>query len=461
MFSTGAIWAGWLFTKEAFKNEKAALWAALLLAINPFQLQYVTEARMYTFGAFFALLTGYFLVRALRVQKELFEAKKGNMPNTTESRDLKRSMVLNYVGFTLGMVVIIYTHYYLFFTAAALAFYGLLYLFFHHEGNWKKYYPLLLSFLIIVLSFLPWFKTFLFQYKQVGQSYWIPPMDKWSIPSTFWDMLLGFARDTTSHTTQIWLIIITLFSLWMLYRFLKRTQSFHKWLVVLAVIAPFCGALLFALLAHLKGSSSSVYLDRYFLFASVYFSVAVAVWLKEVPVKWLSTSLFLIYCLLNLTAFWHYWQQLDVKTKPGMSGAAAYLKANVTSSDRLYVGSSFMFFNFKYYWTVKNASPTANYDTDTGYSFISGNRPLLFTGGVSQAKDISHYAGSALLSDSDLLPSFSVAHPGDTIWLIWTNGFGASKPQVPLNWAQINEMQYPEVRPYVGTNVYVDEYKVN
>src|SRR3954469_9146131 len=25
-FGVGAVWAGWLFTKEAFKNERAALW---------------------------------------------------------------------------------------------------------------------------------------------------------------------------------------------------------------------------------------------------------------------------------------------------------------------------------------------------------------------------------------------------------------------------------------------------
>ena len=79
-------------------------------------------------------------------------------------------MFWNYLGFTLSMAIIIYTHYYLFFTAAALGFYGLLYLYFHHQGSWKKYLPLLSSFLVIILSFLPWLKTFCFnmaRYKPV------------------------------------------------------------------------------------------------------------------------------------------------------------------------------------------------------------------------------------------------------------------------------------------------------
>lgn len=476
LFSTGTIWAAWLFTKEAFKNEKAALGAALLVAINPFQLQYVTEARMYTFGAFFALLAGYFLVKALHTHTSTYRSEAQNMPNLPETDKYRWEMIWSYLGFTLSMIIIIYTHYYLFFTAAALGFYGLLYLFFHHRGDWKKYLPFLISCFLAVAAFLPWLKTFLFQYSQVQAGYWIQQMDRWSIPSTFWDMLIGFGRDTSNHTTQVWLVIITLFSLWMLYRFLKKTEDFAKWLVVFAVVAPFIGAILFAVLARLKGSSSSVYLDRYFLFASVYFSVAVAVWLKEVRPKWLSTALFVIYCLLNLIAYFHYWQQLNVKTRPGMAAAVELLRTNVKPADKLFVASNFMFFNFKYYWTGKeplsssfDVPPSAGQQIDgnTGYEFLNGVRPLLFTNGVTKSSNISHFAGSALLSDVDLVPDLgSAAHTGDTVWLLWTNAFGGSdKPpgQVPGNWIPLVGAQYtfPEVRPYPGTNVYVTEYKVN
>ena len=460
-FGVGTIWAGWMFTKEAFKSEKAALWAALFIALNPFQLQYVTEARMYTMGAFFALLAGYFLVKAFYYHTGTYNSEKANMPNMPEDIKSKRLMWLNYLGFTLSMIVIIYTHYYLFFTAAALGFYGVLYLYFHHRGGWKKFIPLLSSFAVIIISFLPWLKTFLFQYRQVQGGYWISQMDRWSIPSTFWDMLLGFARDTSKGSTQNLLILVTLFSLFLFFRFLKKTQSFHKWLVAFAVVAPFAGAILFAILAKLKGSTSSVYLDRYFLFASVYYSIALAVWLKELSIKWLSISLFGIYIILNLIAYTHYWSELDVMTKPGMSSAGQFLKSNVASGDKLYIGSSFMFFNLKYYWT-STAANGGPYDQDTKYSFNNGARPLLFTGGEAHASNISHFAGSALLTDEDLLPDFKAAtHSGDTVWMVWTNGFGASKPQAPLNWTQVDERNFAEVRPYVGTYVYVTEYKVN
>jgi len=453
LFGVGTIWAGFLLTKEAFKNEKAALWAALFIAINPFQLKYVIEARMYTMGAFFALLAGYFLVKALHYYTISYDSEKLNMPNLPNSVKLKKLMWWSYVGFTLSMIVIIYTHYYLFFTAAALGFYGLLYLFFHHstsakatgdrQGGWKKYLPMLSSLAVIAISFLPWLKTFLFQLGQVDQNYWIPPMDRWSIPATFWDMLLSFARDTTKGTTQIILLVITLFSFYFLYRFVKKTESFHKWLVVFAVAAPFAGALLFALLSKLKGSNSSVFLDRYFLFASVYFSIALAVWLKEISLKWLSVSLFLIYVALNFSAYINFWQRADVYNRPGMAGVAKFLQANVEPQNKIYINPSSIFFNYEYY----NKTPV---------------KPLFYTKGIAHVKDVPHYYGTALLTDADLVPDLkTVTRPGDTVWIIWTNGFYSSKPEVPLNWTQVDEREFPEVQPTPNISNYVTEYKVN
>lgn len=447
-FGVGTIWAAYLFTKEAFKNEKAALWAAFFIAVNPFQLKYVTEARMYTMGAFFTLLSGYLLLKALTSQKTLFVLTGQNMPNHPDLIKQKRITWAYFIGFTLSMVVIIYTHYYLFFTASALGLFGLLYVYFHHEGNWKKFIPLLASFIVIIASFLPWLKVFLFQYKQVQAGYWIQKMTVWSIPSTFWDMLLGFSRDASKSTTQLLLIVVSLFSLFLFYRFLRKTQGFAKWLVLFAVLAPFGGALLFALMAKLKGSNSSVYLDRYFLFASVYYSVALAVWMKEIKIKWLSVLLFVIYCGLNLIAFANYWQKLDVDSRKGMSGAADYLKQNVESQHHVFLGTSYEFFNYKYYATAVDIIPT---------------RPLLFTGGRPYSSQLSHVEGVALLEDADLVPDFATAvNSQDTVWLVWTYAFGSNKPQVPLNWKQIGEeKEYPDVRPYLGTTIYITKYLVN
>ncbi len=462
-FGSASIILAWAFVKDCFKNEKAALWAAFFIAINPFQLLYVTEARMYTMGAFFALLAAYFLVKALRNQKQYYEDKLLNMPNLPQDIQLRKYFLWQYAGFVVCIAIIILTHYYLLFTAVALCLYALIYHGYHYSNQWKRYGWLLLSYGIIFISFLPWLKTFLFQLKQVTAGYWIDKMNLWSIPETLWKMFVNGTLDGSKllpvekygypflsygpNRTELLVIFSTIFSIYFLYRFLKKTQSFEKWLVVLCVVAPFAGSIAYAFLAHLKGSNSSVFLDRYFLFASMFYTIALAVWLREITWKKVSMVLLIVYAAANLWAFYQYWADLNVQTKPGMAQAARTLQANVEPNNKVFVGTSFMFFNYKYYWSTIN--PTAV-------------RPLLYTGGRTDISQISHVEGVALLENSDFVPDFKQAtKPGDTVWMIWTYAFGSNKPDVPKYWTELVTNEYLEVRPYVGASVFVTEYRVN
>ena len=451
LFGVLTIWATWLLVKYTFKSEKMALWAAVLVALSPFQLQYVTEARMYTMGAFFSIFGAYFLVRALREQKQFYGDEKLNMPNLPQDIKLKKSYFWNYLWFAVCAGIMDMTHYYLLFTVSALCLYALIFHIYHYRGQIKRYRMLLASYFLILALFLPWLRQFLFQYKQVQAGYWIPAMDIWSIPGTIWTMLLGIGHDNSNSATLKMMVLVFLVSLLIVWRFLRKTQHFEKWLVLLATLAPFGGAILFIALARLKGSSSSVYEERYFLFASTFFIIILAAWFSEIKVKWLSACLFIIYCVFNVYGFFHYWSGLDIANKPGMNGAAKFLGANVedSSSNHVFVGSQFEFFNYKYY-------------DFTYYHLPAKVPPLLYTGGRSDISQISHIEGVALLSNFDLLPDFAKAvHGSDTVWLLWTDGFSGKKPEVPLNWTQVDEKGFADVRPWNGTTIYVTEYRVN
>lgn len=428
-FGSATILAGYGLVKTVVKKENVALVAALLLAINPFQLQYVTEARMYTMGAFFAVLAAYSLVKAFEseVRTVTFVSKKYWMW---------------YLLFALCVSAIMYTHYFLLFTAVALGLYSLGHHIYKYRGDIKKYVPLFCSYILIALLYIPWIKTFLFQYKQVSGGYWIPPMDRWSIPSTIWHMLIGWDVDGSLMTTKIRFILATLFSLFFLCQLIKRKVP-YIWLIILNIILPFLGAFAFYVLARLKGQSSSIYEIRYFLYGSIFYTLALAIWITQIQKRWLQIGLMVIYVLANLWTVTHYWKDLAPGNRPGMAAAAKFLNSNVENGQKLYVGSSFEFFNFKYYnQTVA--------------------KPLLYSGGITDIHQMPHYAGTAILTNEDLLPDFKAAtKSGDTVWLLWTNGFGGSKPTTPENWVQVDEKGYPDVRPYVGTWIIVTEYKVN
>ena len=430
-FGIATIIAVYILVKRFFGSTQAALIAASLIAFNPFQIQYVTEARMYTMGAFFAVLATYYLALALQATKNYYTQ------NNPILRPSITKVSLYYIAFTITASILTYTHYYLLFTVAGLGLAGILYCFIQFRFSIKKYLWLLFSRLGIAVLFIPWLKIFLFQFKQVGAGYWIPPINVWSIPSTIYDLFIHIGQPS-----KIVMIACTLLALYALWQVFKQYQQTEKWLIIIPFLAPFGGSLVFALLAAIRHQESSVYLVRYFLFASPFFLIIIALWLHRLKinaVKWLLLAGLLV---LNTFAVFYYWQQLDVDQKPGMASLAQLINKNVEPGHKLYVASSFEFFNFKYY----------NH---------SSAKPLLFTNG-SHVHDLPHFAGTAILAEDDLVLNFKEAtKPGDTVWLIWTNGFGGSKPIVPSNWNQIDEHGFAEVRPYVGTWVVVTEYRVD
>ena len=68
VFGVLGVWAIYLFTKELF-DRRTALWAALIIAISPFAVQYSQEARMYVMLVFFITIAAYFFVKALKTDR--------------------------------------------------------------------------------------------------------------------------------------------------------------------------------------------------------------------------------------------------------------------------------------------------------------------------------------------------------------------------------------------------------
>lgn len=443
LFGVLTILTVYFFVRYAFHSKRAAIIATLLVAVNPFQVQYVTEARMYTMGAFFAVAGAWALTAALRTQTSYYLSSK----NIALQTKLKKCFIWYYLLFVFCSAILILTHYYLLFMVAALGLYALLYCSVHFRDEFKKYIWVIFSGILIGISFLPWLKIFLFQFNQVGSGYWIPPMDRWSVPSTLWELLIrlpvnyGTMIGPLTHAKWAWLII-TIITLIIIAKFLWKYLETEKWLILEAFLAPFGGALLFLAIAALQDKDSSVYLVRYFIFCSSFYLIIVGLFLARIRIKQIGLLFIIILVGLNIYSIVNYWKLMEPEKRQGMAAVGKFLEANVEPTHKIYVGSSFEFFNFKYY----NKTNV---------------KPLLFTDG-HYTHDLPHYAGTAILTDEDLVLNFNDAtRPGDTIWLLWTNGFDGTKPTIPKKWQQVSEREYPEIRPYIGTNIYVTEYKVD
>ncbi|HMQ01813.1 MAG TPA: hypothetical protein PKD79_01940, partial [Candidatus Doudnabacteria bacterium] len=282
---------------------------------------------------------------------------------------------------------------------------------------------------------------FMYQYNQVGAGYWIPPINIWSIPDTLFRITLNIGAPS-----NIVMVLSTLAVVWIIWRFLRQYQQIEKWLTLAVFLAPFGGAFLFALLAKLSGGESSVYMVRYFIFTGPFLLIILAMWAARIQTAGIKSLLVIALLGASIFSVFYYWNEVDINDKPGMAALATFVHTNVEPEHKIYVASSFQFFNFKYYhlWLNKNS-----------------NQPLLYTNG-NLTENLPHFAGTAILVDEELVLNFADStEPGDIVWVIWTTGFGGSKPVVPSNWQQVDEQGFAEVRPYVGTWVVVTEYQVN
>lgn len=398
LFGVLTIWAGYMFARALWKDKRTALLAALLIALNPFQIQYALEARMYTLGTFLVLWSSYFLVKAL-----------------DENANYKKY----WLAYALTAAAGLYTHYYLIFSVTAQALYVLLYVL--KSRNLKTLISSLGAYILAGILYLPWLPTFLTQIRRVQAVYWIPPLDRWSIPGTIWKMIFG--GPGARHL--ILLITVSVAALLVIY-FLKKVRGFGKWLIILSVAVPFAGAIILS-------SKTNLYLDRYFVFASLFFTVLAASVLHKRPV--------LIFLLVAATifAFFKNWTNLNTNGKPGMAAAATFINQNARPQDQVYVGSSFIFFTFQYY----NQTPI---------------KPLLISS--EPLENIPHFSGTALLAPSDLILDLVKVKKGETAWLLWTTGFSGQKPTVPRNWNQVREQKYPDTPGFKG-DIFVTEYSVD
>lgn len=421
-----AVILTYYLVNKYFANRKAAILSALFLAVNFFQIYRGSlEARMYTLGVLLALAATASLLAALYYRGSA-----------------KKTWIL-YCLFSVFGASLLYTHYYLAFNLIALGIFGLGYHIKNYKWDWRKYIPFASSCILVGVLFLPWLKTFLFQLGQVQGGFWVWPMTRWSIPTTFWDLSFGWENgpDMPSH---LMLIVITILAVIALYGFIRAVKQNEKWLVLLTTLSPFAGSLLFLLVNHLQGHTSSVFLIRYFVLIGPFYLMAISVWLtswRRVKLAWVVAGLIILF---NLVAFANFWQNLGASTKPGMAGATKYLNQFATGpKDKIILGTAYEYFNSKYY--IKTPNPSR-----------------LFTNGRSKVTEMAHYEGTALLSDSDLISDLkTAAKPEDTVWLVWTKAYSSDKPLTPSNWTQIQERGFEEIQPYLGTVIYVTEYKVN
>lgn len=425
ILSVGTVAGIYFAGKILFQSKWISITAALLLAVSAFQIQYAWEARMYALGTLLLCLCFAFLFKTIQAKTNKIAWRNG-------------------IIFGLLTGALFHVHYFMFFSIAAI----FLFVFIHSlleiikpsSLRKKTIFPLIASLFLAMAIFTPWFPAFLKQRAQVQQSYWIPPMDNWSIPNTMSRLLLGGVNDFSHRTSLVCSALVILVLLAPLIWGKKKSDL----LLVLSFVVPFAGS-------WWLSRGTSIYQDRYFVFASIALILLVARCISFFPARFYFRSILVIllacYGFYNVTQFW---SSLHFQDHPGTIAAAKYIEENAKKNEPILVSSSFIYFPIAFHLT-------------SGVRFGIADNPSVSDANIpapklySESGELSHFGGGPILTKEDLAgPEIFQENPA-VVWAVDTTGFGGSKLDVPPNYKLTTEKSFSELFGYQG-DVIVNKY---
>lgn len=418
-----------------FRSRWAGGVAGLLTAVSAFQVQYAWEARMYTLGTALLPLALLGLVRTVKAR----------------SASLAWRSALRF-GVSLG--ALLHVHYYALFSWVAVGLAKLVYfvrtaVFPTSEverrnlGGWRQRILAVLrspnfraaevGFWLSAALFLPWLPVFLSQTARVAEVFWIPRLGAWSVPSTIARLFWGGVADIP----HAWAIAASAFAAALVIIPLARGRSFGD----LIAATSFVGPLVLAVLVSL--SPRSVYLDRYFLFASLGLILLAVRTLSFLPrtIRLGVLGLATVLCLVSVVQFW---RQLDFEGHQGARAAAAFLQQNAQAGDSVVVSSSFVYFPMAFHLGCQRPGTRCQND--------------LVVRLYSETGELAHFSGGPILVPTDVIGPEVFANAGGRLWVIDTTGFGGSRLAVPSPYQLEREERFPELFTYQG-DIIVREYQ--
>lgn len=403
-----------------FRSRAVGLTAGLFTALNAFQLQYAWEARMYTLGTALVPLAMVTLHRTLTARTHRKAWQSGTA-----------------LGLSLG--ALLQVHYYTLFTWLSL---GAVKLFVLVRRLWNNTRQTLRSpaaqaaeagFWGSAVLFLPWLPVFLAQAQRVEGAYWIPRLAAWSIPATIARLFWGGVIDISNSwavTASVAAALLVIIALW-------RGRTLGD----LLAAAGFVGPLALSTLVSLR---TSVYLDRYFLFASLGLLLLAARAISFLP-RDLRRGAVIIASVLSIVSLTRFMTSLDFPHQRGARAAAAFVAARAISGETVLVSSPFAYFPMSFHL---GCSETGN-DCADGLSVrLAVDDP-----------NLAHFAGAPILQPGEAVrPSdvfFAVTRP--RVWVVDTTGFGGSELAVPASYQRRSERRFVEPFRFQGELV-VREY---
>lgn len=395
-----------------FRSYWIGVVAGLFTAVSAFQVQYAWEARMYTLGT------------------ALLPLAMASLARVVTARPAQRAWRTG-LGFGLALALLLHVHYYALFSWVALGGAKLLYFFRRMLRDVSavissvNFRAAEVGFWMSGVFFLPWLPVFLAQAERVEAAFWIPRFRPLSIPITLARLFWGGVRDVPPW----WAALAAVAALGLVLLPLVRGRSFGDVIAAMSFAIPL-------LLSAVVSFRTSVFLDRYFLFASLGLILLLARTVSFLPRR-TATAAAVFLAVLGMVSVARFWVSLDAAEKPGARAAARLLATEASLGEPIVVSSPFVYVPIAFH--VGCVAP--------GHLCRGGHTVRLY----SETRELAHFAGGPILTVADIVgPGVFRSTAPERLWVVDTTGFGGSSLAVPAPYALVREDRFPEFYAYQG-----------
>lgn len=311
-------------------NKRAGLFSAFILAVSPFHIYYSREIRMYSLIALLSLTAVYFLVRAMRENKDI-----------------------HWLCYSISNIIGIYVHpmVILFFIAEAMFFIFYIKKYNRLINRWLKFH-----FFIFILL-IPWIISMLSGFNLVIKRddwffeltfSWIPQITWANVFYTFKNFSIGY-----NAVKQIYFFAVLLFfALFLWGVFKKDKEGEGRVLALVCLFAPI-------LFAYVISKFRACYLDRYFITSSLFYYLIIGKGLSSLNKKYalliLGGIIFLsLFALKNYYANYlpgAFKEHIGVQAKKDHESTACYVALNFQKGDIIFHTCRNTIPSFEYYFS--------------------------------------------------------------------------------------------------------------
>ena len=360
----------------SFITQKApAVWAALLVALSPFNLWYSQEARMYTFGAFLGVGAAWCLHHKFFVEQtvNLFRTRQANSLSYKGNsvRDASSGGAWYGAGYVLCAVLGLYTLYYFAFLLIVVNLFLLIK--FLLKVKWAGVRSLLkLNFLLLIL-YLPWLPI---AWRQATQ----PPVPPWRTPDRFGPVLLeswtALSLGQSVEPSALWPILILILALFLLGTYYLKKQT-HSISPALFLINYTFGPLL---IIQLLSMMVPLYHVRYIFTYSPAFYILLGLGLTLLARQSRPATVLTILVIVGASIYAIYRYHFNPAYQADDYRAAVhFIEDRWQPGDVLLTNAGYTYTAYLYYTTLPNLNRQrlASYSPPTNHS-----QPLLLQGGT-------------------------------------------------------------------------------